>query len=367
MKALTLNTETNEFSLQEVNEPVLEGANEVKLRILEVGICGTDREEVKDIRRVPPEAEQQLIIGHEMVGRVVEVGHLVTKVKPGDLAIFTVRRGCGQCPACDLDSYDMCYTGKYTERGIKGRHGFQSEYVVDHEKYLIKVPEELVYSAVLCEPVSVVEKAIDLVSEIQKARLPDWREATRVFQGRRVLIAGVGAIGLLAAMVFILEGAQVWGYDIVDPQSLRARLLEQMGGKYLCAKDVNLQAVHEITKHIDVIFEAAGNTKLNFDLIHVLSENGVYVVTGVTPKNVNVSIDGGTMMENIVLKNQVIVGSVNAHIKHWEKAIRDMDLAKKRWNTIPEAFVTNRFHPEDFKVPFYTRQDNEIKTVIQWE
>lgn len=366
MKALAWNKTNHNFGLLEMDEPALEAPDHVKLRVLEVGVCGTDRDEVQHDRAIAPEAEDLLILGHEMIGRVVEVGHLVTKVKPGDLALFTVRRGCGQCPACDKEAYDMCYTDKYTERGIKGINGYQTEFVVDHQRYLIKVPEELRNVGVLCEPTSVVEKAIDLVAKIQKERLPDWAAAEKTFQGRHILIAGVGAIGLLAAMVLILEGAQVWGYDIVDPHSSRAKLLEEMGGKYICAKETKTQDINKITKHIDVILEAAGNTKLDFDLLNVLSENGAYVLTGVTPKNDMVSFDGGTTMENMVLKNQVVVGSVNANIRHWEKAIQDLLAAKKRWKNIPDAFITNRYTPSDYKTPFYTRPEDEIKTIVVW-
>jgi glucose 1-dehydrogenase len=245
-------------------------------------------------------------------------------------------------------------------------HGFQAEFVVDHQRYLIKVPEELRRVAVLCEPTSVVEKAIDMVAEIQKNRLPDWAAAENIFEGRRVLIAGVGAIGLLAAMVFLLEGAQVWGYDIAEPGSIRARLLEEMGGKYICAKETKPKEIKNLTQHVDVILEAAGNTKLDFDLLSALSENGVYALTGVTQRNQTVSVDGGSIMEDIVLKNQVIVGSVNAHIRHWEKAIEDLLAAKQKWKTIPDAFITNRFSPEDFKVPFFSRPEQEIKTIIVW-
>lgn len=367
MKALSWNADTNNLSLAEVDEPQIKAPDEVKLRILEVGICGTDREEVHGGRGIPPEKSHELILGHEMLGEVVEVGHLVTHVKPGELAIFTVRRGCGQCPACDKDAYDMCYTEHYTERGIKGIQGFQSEYVIDHQKYLIKVPESLRKCAVLCEPTSVVEKAIDMVQLIQQSRLPNWKQEANPFQGRRVLIAGVGAIGLLAAMVLLLRGAQVWGYDIVEPNSMRPQLLKKMGGNYLCAKECKPEQILKEMKHVDVIFEAAGNTKLDFDLMPVLGTNGAYVFTGVTERNKPVSVDGGSIMLDLVLKNQVYIGSVNAHIRHWEQAIADLEAARKKWNNLPETFITSRFTPEEFKTPFFSRPENEIKSVICWK
>lgn len=124
MKAIALIPGTTQVSLVDVAEPVINAADEVKIKIWQVGICGTDREEVEGGRADAPAGKKELIIGHEMFGQVVETGNAVTKVKPGDFAMFTVRRGCNECAACLNNRSDMCYTGKYTERGIKGADGF---------------------------------------------------------------------------------------------------------------------------------------------------------------------------------------------------------------------------------------------------
>jgi threonine dehydrogenase-like Zn-dependent dehydrogenase len=112
-------------------EPEIAAPDDVKVRVLQVGICGTDREEAAGGRAEAPPGADELVIGHEMLGQVVEVGPAVSQVQPGDYAVFSVRRGCGQCPACTIDRSDMCYTGGYAERGIKARDGYQAEYVVD--------------------------------------------------------------------------------------------------------------------------------------------------------------------------------------------------------------------------------------------
>jgi glucose 1-dehydrogenase len=204
MKAIVLTPGTTDVRIEDRPEPIIQYPDEVKLRIIEVGICGTDREETSGGRAEAPKGNKELIIGHEMFGKVVEIGTSVKSVKPGDFAIFSVRRGCKECPACLMDAPDFCYTGKYTERGIKGLDGFQSEFVVDQEKYLVKVPSAIEKFAVLCEPTSVVEKAIDEILTIQKARLPDWANAINL-SGKRALVAGLGPIGLLAAMVLSLK------------------------------------------------------------------------------------------------------------------------------------------------------------------
>src|SRR5690606_20842803 len=126
MKAIALEPGTSKVSLDEVEEPQITLPDEIKMRILQVGICGTDREEATGGRADAPPGEKKLILGHEMFGEVVEVGEQVTKVRKGDLGVFSVRRGCGKRPACKNNRSDMCYTGDYTVRGIKGNHGFQA-------------------------------------------------------------------------------------------------------------------------------------------------------------------------------------------------------------------------------------------------
>ncbi|HET7896638.1 MAG TPA: alcohol dehydrogenase catalytic domain-containing protein, partial [Flavisolibacter sp.] len=158
MKAIAIVPGTTQVALIDVEEPQVTAPDEVKLEMLQVGICGTDREEAAGGRADAPPGTNRLIIGHEMFGRVVEVGPAVTKVKVGDYGVLMVRRGCGKCKACTNGRSDMCYTGDYTERGIKEADGYQASFVVDKEQYLVQVPAEMKEVGVLTEPMSVAAK-----------------------------------------------------------------------------------------------------------------------------------------------------------------------------------------------------------------
>ena len=196
-------------------EPQISASDEVKIKIKNIGICGTDREIAAGGRANAPAGEEKLVIGHEMFGTVLQTGDAVTKFKTGDPAVFIVRRDCGLgMPCCDHRS-DMCMTGKYTERGIKMRDGYMTEMVVDKEKYLVKVPKEIKDIGVLAEPTSVGMKAIDEVMRVQAARIPGEKYKTYL-KGKKVLVAGLGPIGLLAVISLRLRGAEVFGLDIVD-------------------------------------------------------------------------------------------------------------------------------------------------------
>src|SRR5690606_30084977 len=199
MKAISLVPGTTNVSLEKVPEPQITAPDEIKVRIREVGICGTDRDVASGGRADAPPGERKLILGHEMFGEVVEIGSEVTLVQKGDFGVFSVSRGCGKCSACNSNGSDMCFTGEYTERGIKEINGFQAEYVVDREQYFVKVPESIKDIGVLTEPMSVAAKAIDEAMIIQKARFSSIEDTQVWLKGKRALVAGIGAIGLLGA------------------------------------------------------------------------------------------------------------------------------------------------------------------------
>ncbi len=366
MKAVALFQENAEIKLIDVSEPALTLPDHVKLRVLQVGICGTDREEASGGRADAPEGEKYLIIGHEMLGQVVEVGKAVTSVKPGDIAIFTVRRGCEKCPSCLMGRPDMCYTGNYKERGIKELHGYQTEFAVDREKYLIKVPKEIVDFAVLAEPMSVVEKAIDEAVRVQVARLPEAAEESQWMRGKQVLVAGLGPIGLLAALALRLRGAKVIGLDIVDGSTARPKILEEMGGKYIDGRVVKPETYDEHFGQIDAIIEATGIAMLDFELIEALGVNGVFVLTGIPGGHRPISIDGSDLMQKLVLKNQVVIGSVNASEAHFQRAVDDLVQGAKMWPNVMKQLITHRVKCEDMMDVLTKHPADEIKSVIQW-
>ncbi|MDE3046250.1 MAG: glucose 1-dehydrogenase [Verrucomicrobiota bacterium] len=366
MKAIALVPGTKDVKLIDWPEPKIEGATDVKARVLQVGICGTDREEASGGRADAPKGEKELIIGHEMLAEVVEVGAQVKSLKPKDLVVIMVRRGCEECDPCKRGHPDMCKTGLYTERGIKERHGYHSEYVVDEEKYCIKVPKELRNIAVLTEPTTVVEKAIDYACRLQVARLPVDPDPKKWLEGRLVLVAGLGPIGLLAAMVLRLRGARVLGLDIVDSHSARPKLLEAMGGKYVLGKDEAIQNARKTFGQIDMVIEAAGIPRLDFELIDVLGLSGVYVLTGVPGDDRPLNIDGGKIMRQLVLRNQIIFGSVNAGFEHFKQAVVDLEAAEAKWKGVVEKFITARIPYQKFDEVLFKKAPEEIKAVIKW-
>lgn len=366
MKAIAITPGKGEARLVEIEEPQIQKPDDVKLEVLEVGICGTDREEIEGGRADAPIGENMLVIGHEMIGRVIDTGTSVTKVKKGDLAMFMVRRPCNHCDPCHNDRSDMCKTGEYTERGIKGIHGFQAEYVVDSEKFLIKVPGEVSEIGVLTEPMSVVEKAISESLDIQSKRIPSVDPSTWL-NGKKALVAGLGPVGLLAAFILYLRGAKIYGMDIVAEDSPRASILKEIGGKYINGTEIDAVKIDDTYGRMDFVLEATGIAKLEFQLMDALGYNGIYVLTGIPAGERPVTLLGSELMRKMVLMNQLMFGSVNAGINHYEEAVNDLvQLRKKNVDAINKV-ITGRVPFHNFMQALEANANTEIKTVIQWK
>lgn len=366
MKAIALIPQTTDISIIDRPQPEIRFDDDIKIKVLQVGICGTDREEVSGGRADAPPGSKELVIGHEMLGQVIEIGNVVKKVAPGDYAVFTVRRGCGSCDACLHNRSDMCYTGKYTERGIKGADGYQAEFVVDREQYIVKVPESIKDIGVLTEPMSVAAKAIDEALMIQAARLKDFDRSEDWLKGKRALVAGLGPIGLLASFALRLKGAEVFGLDVVDRDSIRPQILRSVGGKYVDGNIISVTDIDGQIGQIDFVFEATGIAKLQIQLIDTLGINGIYVATGIPAGVRPLTINGGALMQQLVLKNQLVLGSVNASVEHYEQAIAYLVNSKKRWPDAIAKMISQKIPYINFNEAFHDHTVDEIKVVIDW-
>jgi glucose 1-dehydrogenase len=348
-------------SLEVVNEfpePALDTPTSVKLRILNVGVCGTDREIASFQYGFPPPAGSDfLVMGHECVGEVIEVGPEVSDLKPGDLAIPMVRRPCDhpECAACRAGRQDFCYTGDYRERGIKQMHGFLTERIVDDARYMNPVPKAIRDVAVLIEPLTIAEKGLIQTLQIQK-RLP-WGIP------HRAVVLGAGPVGLLGAMALRLCGFAVTVYSRSREPDPSADIVKAIGGKYLSSQDVSIEQMAAAVGNIDLVYEATGASQLSFDVLAVLGTNGLFILTGVPGKHGPVGIDTDRIMRNLVLKNQCVLGTVNAGKDAFENAVKDLTLFHAHWPDAVNNLITGRFPLEQFATPIHNQTG--IKNIVE--
>jgi threonine dehydrogenase-like Zn-dependent dehydrogenase len=271
--------------VEELPEP---GGDGVLLRVLEVGICGTDREIAHGLFGVA-EADRRLVLGHEVLAEVIGTGELVTA---------TVRRSCRRCDACAEGAPDSCLTGDYSERGITRLDGFARELVVEDAGQLIPVPRGLGRLGVLAEPTSICERAL------RHARAIGNRHPWRL---QRALVLGAGAIGMLTTYLLRLDGVETWVASL-EPE---APLVESVGAHYVQIDDVGQLGA------FDLIVECAGNAQLMADAIGRLARSGVLCILGIDGREQRIELDGRTLALDFVLENGVVFGSVNAQRQDW--------------------------------------------------
>jgi len=307
----------------------------VPLRVLEVGVCGTDREISDGLFGIPPEGSATLVLGHEVLAVVNRDGHGFSR---GDLVTATVRRSCGRCLACGEGAPDSCLTGDYSERGITRLDGFARELVAEDPAQVIPVPRSLGRLGVLAEPASICARAI------RHARAIGGRQPWEL---QRALVIGAGAVGVLSTLLLRLEGVEVWTASLESSNAV----VEAAGAHYVSTGDTPLSELGRF----DLVVEAAGNAQLMADSLGLLRRSGVACLLGIDPRKQRVELDGPTLALDTILENRVLFGSVNAHRQDWLAAVAALDRARERWPDALETFVGLRVPLDRFAEAFAFR------------
>lgn len=255
----------------------------------------------------------------------------------------------------------MCITGKYTERGIKGRHGFLSEYYVESPQYLIKMPSALKEVGVMLEPLTVVEKGIRHA----------WAAQTRMkaWQPKKALILGAGPIGLMAAMVVRLKGLDTIVYSR-DPNKEISDRVSAIGARYV----PKLNEKGDIVNHLgelpenygpfDFILEATGAIQVAIGAMRIIGLNGILCLTSVTGGESPMEICAACLNLELVLGNRTIFGSVNANRLDFEQGVRDLSAGQERWPGWINSLITRRVPIDRFRETF-DRKPGDMKVIVE--
>jgi glucose 1-dehydrogenase len=310
-----------------------------------VGVCGTDVEIVEGKYGWSPRGKTRLVLGHESLGRVLDPG--ASALQKGDLVAGIVRRPDPvPCPNCAVGEWDMCRNGQYTERGIKEIDGFMSERWRIEPEYAMKIDRSLGLLGVLIEPTTVVTKAWEQVLAVGHRAF--WQPQT-------VLVTGAGPIGLLAALVGELRGFDVHVLDRVE-SGTKPDLVRALGAIY------HTGTVAGVGFEPDVIIECTGVGQVVRDAMRSVGSGGVVCLTGVGTGGDAIGPPVADIAAAAVLKNNVVVGSVNANKRHWYRATQVLAHADRAWLA---RLITRREPPEQF-MRALQRQPEDIKVVIQF-
>jgi threonine dehydrogenase-like Zn-dependent dehydrogenase len=345
MKAITVEPKKpGTARYEDFPEPeVHEGS--VLVEALAVGVCGTDVEIVEGKYGWAPPGKSRLVLGHESLGRVIDPGP-GSSLKKGDLVVGIVRRPDPvPCPNCAVGEWDMCRNGQYTERGIKEIHGFMSERWRIEPEYAMKVGSSLGILGVLLEPMTVISKALEQVFVVGQRAF--W-------EPRTVLVTGAGPIGLLAALQLSVRDVEVHVLDRVETGA-KPEIVRALGATY------HTGSVLDLGFEPDVIIECTGVGSVIAESISKVAAGGIICLTGVGAGGVG-SRAVADVAAAAVLKNNVLVGSVNANKRHWYKAAQALAHADRQWLS---RLINRREQPENFKQAL-VRKPDDVKVVIQF-
>jgi len=332
----------------------------VLVKVLRVGVDGTDKEINAAEYGMAPEGEQFLITGHENFGQVMEVGpNVPDTIMPGNFIVATVRRP-GYSIYDQIGLQDMTTDDVYYERGINLRHGYLAEYYVEDAEYLVTLPEMLHQVGVLLEPTTVAQKGLNQAYEIQR-RLKVW-------QPRRAAVVGAGTIGLLAALAMRLRGLEVTCYSRRLPPYLNSDLMGELGAHYISSQHMTLTEASKTFGPFDIIFEASGFSPLVFQAAEALGKNGVLVLSSVTGGEKKVEVNADLINQGFVLGNKVMVGTVNASRADFISGVNDLIRAEAFYPGWLSKLLTTRvdgLENYDEMLRHLTQNKEAIKVYIE--
>lgn len=343
MKAMTvIPGRPDSARVDELPEPDL-GDGAVLVDGLLVGICGTDGEITQQGYGVPPAGSDRLVLCHESLGRVVEApagGDL----EAGDLIAGIVRRPDPvPCEPCGNGQWDFCRNGQYTERGIKGRNGYGAQRWRVEPEYAVRLDQSLGDLAVLLEPTSVVAKAWAQVKHVS---------GHMAYHPKVALVTGAGPIGLLAAMLGRQYGYEVHVLDRIT-DGPKPGIVADLGATYHSSPPWD-----SVTP--DVVIECTGVGALLMDVLQHTAVDAVTCLTGIHSGGRPLTFDADALNKELVLDNDIVVGSVNAGRPDYAEAAAALARADKDWLA---RLVTRRVPLERWPEAL-TKTDADVKVVV---
>ena len=255
-----------QISIEQVKDPACE-ADEVVVKVSQVGICGTDLHIFRDEYH----STFPLIAGHEFVGQVVETGRQVTLFQRGDRVTVDPNLYCGECYFCRQEQSNHCLNWQGV--GITRPGGF-AEYVAVPARACYQVPEILTDTqAAFIEPLSCVIYAL---------------KRLRTCPGDEVLIFGAGPMGLLLVQAMRHTGAS--RIDVVEKEPDRRKLALRLGATNAIAADSDIiKTLFDLAPYgYAIVIDATGVPEVIQQAFQFLKPRGQYLLFGVAPKGVTV-------------------------------------------------------------------------------
>ena len=342
MKAQVL-TGIERMELAEVETPVIVNDTDVLIRVLKVGVCGSDVHYYVTGKIGSQVVEYPYRLGHECAGVAEAVGTGVTRVNVGDEVVVDPATACHECDQCKAGRENTCR--RLTFLGCPGQaEGCLSEYIVmDQSSCFVTNGEITLEDGVLCEPFAIG------VYAVQQAALD---------KDSRIAILGAGPIGLSCLVAAKAQG--VTAIYVTEKIAERIGIAKDAGAEWVGNPDDEdiVKAIYERqTLGLDVVFECAGEQETVDEGIELLTPGGKLMAIGI-PRSDRVSYSADSSR-----RKEIAVLNVRRQNDCTQKAI-DMIVSGK----VDVSFmVTHRFEFADAKKAFdmvAAYRDGVVKAII---
>ncbi|MCG2865983.1 MAG: zinc-binding dehydrogenase [Vulcanisaeta sp.] len=307
MKAAVFYGPNQDLKIEDIPTPK-PGPGEVLVKVAATGICATDIHYV--FEGVPTGKKPPLILGHEISGTIEEVGPYVDGFSPGDPVLVTPVVSCGRCYNCLIGRDNVCENMKMIGNDLDG--GF-AEYVKAPIRAVIKLPKDL---PIPLEDASVISDAMSTAYHAIKTR-------GEVKPGTKVMIIGLGGLGIHALQIALALGAYVIAVDI-DPRKLE---LAKQFGAHATINSKEVDPVAEVRKltdkrGVDIAFDFVGNPQISEQAFRAVKTGGTVVVVGYSDKIWNLA------MSRLMYREITVKGSLGSPLHEYYELIELVRIGK---------------------------------------
>ena len=338
-------TGIREMELKEVPDPIIVNPDDVKIKLLVLGICGSDIHYYTSGRIGSQVVKYPFTVGHECAGEVIETGPAVTRVRKGDIIAVEPAMWCGKCDQCFSGRHHTCRTLKFL--GCPGQaEGALSEYIVMPEASCYPLPGSLTPDhGAISEPLAIGVYAVRKAGEIRSTKIG---------------ILGFGPIGMSVFLGAKTQGTgQIYVSDKIDERlAIAAKEKVSWTGNPLKENITEIVRQRE-PLGLDIVFECCGQQEAFDQAIDILKPGGRLIVVGIPEFN------RWTLSVDDTRRREISVQFIRRQVGCVEDSLDMMNNGKINVGNM----VTHRFPFENTKEAFDLvagYQDGVMKAMIDF-
>ena len=314
--------------------------DEALLKLDVCGVCGSDLVKIKN-NLVPAGT----VLGHEVVGTIIEVGNQVKKWSCGQKVVVAHHAPCLNCYFCRSGNFSMCSQFKNTNLTPGGF----SEYIKLSKAHLEQTTFLIPKGTVSDEEIALTEPLACCLRAVQK---------TQIATTNSVLICGLGSIGIMLGKLCIQKGAHTFGVDLLEERiNLAKDMLSIHDGYLATSPELNSWVLNKTEgRGVDIVFLASGSEKNILDAVSFVRSGGKIVVFSSIPQ------EKGFYNNEIYYRELTILGSYSPSPTSLKEAYELIITGKVKLKSLITDMVSLRELPDEIDKCF---ENKSLKMMVQ--